>query len=245
MDLSNILLERPFQGLSVKGIHKQYHTPYKLVLHRADNAPIGPEAPSYLVYSMAPVPSSEITSCRVKISDFSSAFIVGHEPKSASTTLPVTPPEALFDEKLSISMDVWSLGCTLYEIMSDRGLLSASGGKDELIRNVVDLLGPLPGPWWEKWERRGEFFAKDQNPIESKDETATLGYRMRHLRTSPSEAFTISEAEATSLGALLSTMLVYKPSERVSLGEALKSDYMKKWAEPALEEALGQGLLKE
>ena len=82
-----------------------------MALHRADNAPIGPEAPSYVVYSMVPIPSNEITSCQIKISDFSSAFMVGHEPKYASTTFPVTPPEALFEEKLTISMDIWSLGC--------------------------------------------------------------------------------------------------------------------------------------
>lgn len=192
---------------------------------------------------MAPIPCHEITSCRVKISsDFTSAFLAGHEPKS--TTLTVTPPEALFDEKLTFSMDVWSLGCTLYEIVSDEALWSAFGGMDYLIKNMVDLLGPLHGPWWEKWERREEFFTKDQNPIESKDEPSTLEYRMRHLRVSPLEASTISEAEATSLGALLSAMLVYNPSEGVSMEDALKSDYMKKWAEPALEEALREGLLK-
>ncbi|MCJ1344628.1 hypothetical protein MMC31_002831 [Peltigera leucophlebia] len=99
LNLNNILLHRPFQGLSVKDMYKRYHMPYKMVLHRADNAPIGPEAPSYVVHSMAPIPSHEITSCRIKISDLSSAFMVGHEPKYASTTLPVTPPEALFEEK--------------------------------------------------------------------------------------------------------------------------------------------------
>lgn len=83
--------------------------PYKITLHRADHAPIGPEAPSYLVHSMAPIPSDEITSCRIKISGFSSAFMVCHKPKYGRTTLLVTPPEALFDEKLAISIDVCCL----------------------------------------------------------------------------------------------------------------------------------------
>lgn len=225
-------------------MYKRYQKPHRLVLHRADNAPIGPEAPLYLVYPMAPIPCHEITSCRIKISDFSSAFMVGQEPEYASTTLPVTPPEALFDEKLTTSMDVWTLGCSLYEIVSDEALLSAFGGVNYLIKNMVNLLGPLPGPWWETWERREEFFTKDQNPVDSKDEPTTLEYRMRHLREAPSEASIISEAEATSLGALLSAMLVYKPSERVSMEEALKSDYMENWAGPALEEAFQDGLLK-
>ncbi|MCJ1342843.1 hypothetical protein MMC31_001032 [Peltigera leucophlebia] len=101
-----------------------------MALHCADNAPIGPEAPSYVVHSMAPIPSHEVTSCRIKISDFSSAVIVGHESKYASTTLPVTPPEALFDEELTFSMDIWSLGCTLFDVVGDGPLLSAFGDED-------------------------------------------------------------------------------------------------------------------
>lgn len=43
-ELNNILLHRPFQGLSVKDMYKRVHRPYKSALHRAYNAPIGPEA---------------------------------------------------------------------------------------------------------------------------------------------------------------------------------------------------------
>ena len=141
-------------------------------------------------------------------------------------------------------MDIWSLGCTLYDIVSDASLLSAFGGKDYLIEDVVKLLSLLLEPWWERWERKEESFTKDGNPVNSGYETSTLEYRMCRLRKSSSETSTVSEAEATRLGALLSVMLVYKPSGRVSLGEALKSDNLKNWAEPALVEALGKGLPK-
>lgn len=86
--------------------------PYKIAIHRADNRPTGPEAPSYLFLSMPPIHFDEITSCQIKISDFSSAIRVGHEPNYAITTFLITPPEAFFDEKMTISMEIWSLGCT-------------------------------------------------------------------------------------------------------------------------------------
>lgn len=120
---------------------------YKIALQSDDNAPVSPEAPAYVVHSMAPSPSHEVTSCRIKISDFSSAFMVGHEPKYASTTLPESPPEALLDEKLTFSMDIWSLRCTLFDIVGDGPLLSAFRGEGGLIGDMVETLGPLPGLW--------------------------------------------------------------------------------------------------
>lgn len=44
--------------------------------------------------------------------------------------------------------------------------------------------------------------------------------------------------------AILSVMLLYKPSERVSSQEVLDSDCMKNWAKPALVEALGKNSVK-
>lgn len=63
-------------------------------------------------------------------------------------------------------------------------------------------------------------------------------------RFEQSETSRVSKAETASLKALLSVMLVYKPSGRVSSGEALNYEYMKNWAEPALVEALGKGVPK-
>ena len=228
-------------------MYKQYYKPYKIALHRADNAPIGPEAPSYLVHSMPPIPANEVTSCQIKISDFSSAFMIGQEPKYAGSTLPVIPPEAFFDEKLTISMDIWSLGCTLFEIVGVGPLFWTFAGKEGIISDMVDVLGPLPGPWWERWEPREKFFTEDGRRVQgTKYPPPTLAYRLSRLRRygTPAETSAVSKAEAASLKALLSVMLVYTPSECVSMQEVLNSDYMKNWAELALVEALGNGLSK-
>ena len=126
--------------------------------------------------------------------------------------------------------------------------MSSFGGKDDFIEDMVELLGPLPGLWWKKWQGREQFFTKDGKRVHSgKYETATLKNRMSCLRRygTPSETSAVSKAEAASLKALLSVMLVYKPSERISMPEALNSDHMKNWAAPALVEELGKGLSKQ
>ena len=220
--------------------------PIKIDLHRADGAPIGPEAPSYVVAPMCTsLPSHELTDCQVKISDFGSAFMVGHEPENNENTTVaaiVASPEFLFREKLTLPIDIWSLGCTLYEIVSSQPLFILLGGKDEHIEDMVELLGPLPGPLWERWMGREKYFTKDGNRIVSSNfETQDLEYCTSHLRDlETSETFQVTKAEAASLEALLSVMLVYRPSERTSLDGILISDYMKNWAEPALVESLGK-----
>ncbi|MCJ1343707.1 hypothetical protein MMC31_001903 [Peltigera leucophlebia] len=242
LNLNNILLHRPFQGLTVTEIYEQYDMPYKVALVRTDNAPIGPEAPSYIVHPMRTgIPCDEVTDCQVKISDFGSAFIVGHEPEYGETTIPMTPPEVIFNQKLTLSMDIWSLGCTLYDILGSGGLFSSFFGHfHALVGCMVRALGPIPEPWWEglKGKEGKEKLLKHRNPVDSSSsERLTLDARISRLRD-PSETSEMTEAEITSLKALLSAMVVYIPSKRISSLEILSSDYMKNWAEPALVEEL-------
>ena len=190
------------------------------------------------------IPSYEATDCRVRISDFSSAFMVNHVSKDVGIGLLVTPPEALFDETLTLSTDIWSLGFTLYSIVGDRSVsFTLFGSKDNLVEDMVVVLGPLLGPWWERREGIEKDFTKDGKPITSdKFEPATLDYRFSRLRLFDwLETSAPIKAEAASQEALYSVMLVYKPSERLSAREDLNSDYMKNWAEPALVEALEKG----
>lgn len=216
--------------------------PYKVALVRTDNAPIGPEAPSYIVHPMRTgIPCDEVTDCQVKISDFGSAFIVGHEPEYGETTIPMTPPEVIFNQKLTSSMDIWSLGCTLYDILGSGGLFSSFFGHfHALVGCMVRALGPIPQPWWEGLEGKEgkEKLLKHRNPVDSSSsERLTLDARISRLRD-PSETSEMTEAEIASLKALLSAMVVYIPSKRISSLEILSSDYMKIWAEPALVEEL-------
>lgn len=130
--------------------------PDKVALHRKDKAPIGPEAPSYLIHSIVTsVPSYEVTDCRVKISGFRSVFMVSHKFKDMRLSLLVTPPDPIFDGTLAFSMDLWSLGCTFYSIVGNWSLsFILFGSKDNFVEGMVIVLGPLPRPLWERWVGR-------------------------------------------------------------------------------------------
>lgn len=39
---------------------------------------------------------------------------------------------------------------------------------DEVVSQQVDVLGPSPLGWWNRWEERGQFFSEDGRPNEGR-----------------------------------------------------------------------------
>lgn len=35
---------------------------------------------------------------------------------------------------------------------------------DEVVSQQIDVLGPMPSNWWERWEERREFFDENGRP---------------------------------------------------------------------------------
>lgn len=101
----------------------------------------------------------------------------------------------------------------------------------------VTVLGKLPEEWWEKWNVRSKWFNED-------------GTRNHHDLGSPwTERFEkfvqnprrrdgmqeIEDEEKAVLFAMLKAMLAFRPEERLTAAEVLRSRWMKDWALPELE----------
>jgi serine/threonine-protein kinase SRPK3 len=131
---------------------------------RVDKAPLGPEAPSYAVIPMNLLtPANKATKPKIQISDFGTSFTMTDEASATLYTPPILlPPEALFNERITLAADVWTLGLTLYEILGERPLFEVwADDTDDIIGEMVSTLGRLPSRWWEKWGKRKEFFLDD------------------------------------------------------------------------------------
>lgn len=87
-------------------------------------------------------------------------------PSDKEPTIPMRyrSPELLFGKKADFESDLWALGCTLFEIRTGRSLLRAQEHDDEdvYLKDIVDLFGALPEPYWSEWEGRGHFFEVDE-----------------------------------------------------------------------------------
>ncbi|KAL1387426.1 kinase-like domain-containing protein [Phyllosticta capitalensis] len=88
-------------------------------MERKDGKPIGPGVPRYLVLPGAfpkffPQVSNDIN---VKIVDFGESFSKGKAPETVDTTQCLKPPEVMFGDPLDHRLDMWSMGCLLFELV--------------------------------------------------------------------------------------------------------------------------------
>lgn len=151
----NILLQAAsIDALGPSDIYQRFGEPFKIPVTRADKTPTGPEAPEYSVIPVnLIVPASRVRDCRIKISDFGTSFTANNLPTALHTPTVLLPPEALFHEEITSAADVWTLGCTLYDVLGERPLFETwAGDPDDVIGEMVSTLGPLPKRWWSKWE---------------------------------------------------------------------------------------------
>ncbi|GAA88373.1 hypothetical protein AKAW_06487 [Aspergillus luchuensis IFO 4308] len=216
---------------------------FEVHITRIDKAPIQSCAPAHAIIPMnlIIVPSDQVVNCRVKITDFGSSFFFGKEPLELHTPTALLPPEAFFQDPITPSADIWTLGCTLYDILGERPLFETwADDPDDVIGEMVSTLGKLPKKWWQRWEKRPEFFLENGswNPNFKRIQTPEfrpLNQRLWQMgRGETPQICELQKTEMASFKRLLEGMLAYEPLERVSAREAMESDFMLKWARPAL-----------
>jgi serine/threonine protein kinase len=158
-------------------------------------------------------------------------------------------PEALFepDTPLSYPSDIWSLGTAIREILGMKFIFSESKTKDEIVAQQIDVLGSehFPLVWREHWEQlRAEKKDTDEEgiprrptgvretwpPLDEAFDEFVQKYRTKR------EAFGVfGEEETRAILGLVRGMLKFRPEERFTIEQVLKSEWMVKWALPQLE----------
>lgn len=192
---------------------------------------------------------------RLVLSDFGEAYAPATERRigrECNTPLAKRAPEALFepDAPLSLPSDIWSLGTAIWEILGMKFIFSESETADEIIAQQIDVLGSqhFPSCWQKQWERsRNEKEAatagrwllplrltaerERRPPLEEAFEEFVQKYRRK--RAEVVGAF--DDDETRAIVALMRSMLRFSPQDRVSIDEVLGSEWMVKWALPALD----------
>lgn len=153
------------------------------------------------------------------------------------------PPEAIFEPKapLSYSADVWSLATAIWEILGMKVVFSTDVPYDEVIAHWMDVLGPMPWERFEKWDERGRFFDESRRAVEGRYVWANLEgafeecvrvYRRKHKMGD------FNDDEMVAILELMRGMLKFRPEERLTVEEVLRSEWMVKWVMPDYERSL-------
>lgn len=179
----------------------------------------------------------------VKIYDYGTSFLPATESFPQLYTPPLfLPPEDFFQEPITLSADIWTLGLSLYEVLGERTLFeSFSDDREDILAGMVSTLGQLPPRWWNKWENRKDFFEQDGSWTDSIQRIYTPVSRPLHQRlwdmgrgeTPETCEWSVEGGEMRALEELLRAMLAFEPEKRPSAQQLMKSEYMVKWAMPA------------
>ncbi|KAL2018660.1 hypothetical protein VTK56DRAFT_495 [Thermocarpiscus australiensis] len=191
-------------------------------------------------------PANTLLDPIIRISDYGTSFVAATEqsPKLHTPAL-YLPPEAFFEEPITLAADVWTLGVNLYEVLGERPLFETfSWDGDVIIADMINTLGAPPRRWWDRWEKRAEYFEPDgswrRGGIVGRIYTPRCRLHQRMWEMGRGETpetcqWDVEDGEMRALEALLMGMLAYESGEGLTVERVMESEYFVKWASPAWE----------
>ncbi|PYI01431.1 kinase-like protein [Aspergillus sclerotiicarbonarius CBS 121057] len=247
LHFGNVLIQLPpgFEQLSNEKLYEMYGEPEFEPIIRFDGRKIPSCVPSRAILPVWLGEASEsliLAEAKLLLSDFGEAFSPAKENKFKShTPLVYRAPESRFEAKpLSFPSDIWSLVCSIWDIIAESPLFEGFlATDDDMICEHVDALGILPPAWWKQWEARQKKFTEDGRPI-NRTSYRSLEDRFDDSIQHPRHAvgmLSFEPAERDALLSMLRPMLSFRPESRPSAKEVLASEWMVKWALPEYDKA--------
>ncbi|RCI08652.1 hypothetical protein L249_4798 [Ophiocordyceps polyrhachis-furcata BCC 54312] len=251
--LPNVLLKAPstLNQLSVEQFREKFGKPDIYPVKRLDGNPLPPGVPRTAVVpcylQKKHVKNFTLSDARILLSDFGEAFAPAAQSRRGADCHSPTdyrPPDAFLqpDIPLSFSSDIWCLALAIWDILGMQPLFgSFFGCPESLVSQVVDVFGPLPSGWWEKWEGRTKYFNDDGTPKAGRHIWSKLDEAFEERVQKQRRELNMGEygrEETAAFLDLMVRMLKPNPQERITMDEVLQSEWMVKWARPEYERSL-------
>jgi len=238
----NILLRLPkdMRQLTIEELYDKIGRPITEVLTRKDGRATSPNVPTEVVwpaqFEVNTIDVSRTHHLPAMLSDFGESFEPSVTKRDYAHTRPtLIPPESFFSEAesstISFSSEIWTLACTIIEIMGGGAPFDTWADVDAIISEHVMVLGKLPDRWWNKWSARNQYFNDDAtiylpedrvlyDNIEKRYEYCVVKPRSRHGEDVP------GDKERRAFIEMLSTMLVLDPTRRATIHEIAECEWM-------------------
>ncbi|KAL8708418.1 MAG: hypothetical protein Q9220_006708 [cf. Caloplaca sp. 1 TL-2023] len=238
-----VFRQSDLQYPSIDQLYNACGPPNQEAITRWDKAPLDSTVPKYGINPILNVDVCErVTDTDTIILDFGEAYdMTSGNPETLNTPTSLSPPEKLLSKgTIGLAADVWTLGCTLVEILGSRFVCSPwLPDKDTTMRDIVCAVGKPSESWWEAWENRHRYFKEDGTWCRIRDNgqpltpSPSLESIVSNLREKSDEKF--DEEERGALLQMLRGMLTIDPEQRFTMEDVINSQWMERYGRPAVE----------
>lgn len=138
------------------------------------------------------------------------------------------------------TLDIWSFGCLVFELVTGRPLLCVPGSDsedDDHLLQVTAALGPLPDELFTQWKTSHLYFTPERKLFNCELGGVPEGATPLMLeQTTMEELFDragpeLEKAEADQVKSLVRRILQYDPAKRPSPAEILSDPWFREAAE--------------
>ncbi|KAL5046480.1 hypothetical protein BDW71DRAFT_207274 [Aspergillus fruticulosus] len=188
-------------------------------------------APRYLCVAQPLVPfTCYAEGFKVKLSDMGGAYFFTDPPTKPVTPVGLRPPELILTGAVDNTVDVWSFGCLVFELITGQPLFCVPWSEfedDDHLLSLTARLGALPDKFFKCWKTSSLYFTPERKLFNCQLGGVAPGKEPLMVeQTSMEELFDqagpdLNEEEANKVKALIRWILQYDPSKRPSPAEIL------------------------
>ncbi|KAI1291383.1 kinase-like domain-containing protein [Xylaria venustula] len=209
-----------------------------------------PKGPEYCVFNVSDSWCEKLLIPEIVVVDFGESFLIENPRTRTGIPTHYAAPEVLFNQEVGVGVDLWSLGCTLYEVRTREQLFGNrfwSNGFSRVIYEMEIFLGPLVKSYREIWDREGcegpadilKRFEGNKMTESGYDDImeATVGAEREQFHyfrgedgTKPPIKYRYERQEVLALADLLKSLIKYSPEERMEAERVLQHRWLQNTA---------------
>ncbi|KAJ5383744.1 hypothetical protein N7517_001655 [Penicillium concentricum] len=189
---------------------------------RSDGKPIDIGVPEYLVGHTL-YRREALSFDTIKIIDFGESFTLDKPPRNLNTPLAIRAPEILFNDRLDYRVDLWAMGCMLFELfVGQTPFDSLMGTPPMLAAQMQEMISDsLPVRWQGSWlEMRKEITPSSEPEIK-------LQEWLEELYFVSDRKAELTKDDIVQLGGIIRKLLRFEPSARASAEEILNDPWFR------------------
>lgn len=183
-------------------------------------------APQYLCVAQPLVPFTYYAEgFKVKLSDMGGAYFFTDPPTKPVTPLGLRAPELILTGAVNNTVDIWSFGCLIFELITGQPLFCIPCSEmedDDHLLSLTAQLGALPDELFRHWTTSSLYFTPERKLFNCQLGGVAPGEEPLIVeQTSMEECFDragpdLDEEEANKVKALIRWILQYDPGKRPS-----------------------------